>query len=72
MIDKVDLRVPAMTGFGPAMKETAVLLRYGPAAPFRATRFYEAVGDLRDSHGIDAVLHLGYPMPPGPSINAVN
>lgn len=60
MIDKVDVRIPAMTAFGPAMVETAALLRYGPVAPFRASRFYEAVGDLRKTHGIDAVLHLGY------------
>lgn len=60
MIDKVDLRVPAMTRYGPAMAETGAELRCGPVPPFRATRFYECVGDLRQTHGIDAVVHLGY------------
>jgi hypothetical protein len=60
MYDKVDLRVPAGTNFGPAMVETAALLRYGPAGSFRPSRFYACVGDLRKSHDLDVVLHLGY------------
>jgi hypothetical protein len=58
-VDKADVRIPWGTPF---TEEMAIgnQLRHGPVAPFRPSKFYSYVGDLRDSHDIDAVLHLDY------------
>jgi hypothetical protein len=60
VLDKVDLRVPEGAPFGQAISEAARELRMGPAPPFRASRFYQYVADLREFFRIDAVLHLNY------------
>lgn len=59
MIDKLDLRIPSMTDWAPTFASIGRLLRSGSAGPFRASRFYRYVGDLRE-YDIDAVLHLDY------------
>jgi hypothetical protein len=60
MIDKLDVRIPSMTAFAPEMAAVAADLRGGSIGPFRASRFYKYVADLRKSHGIDAIVHLEY------------
>ena len=56
MIDKIDVRVPAQTpysrGFGSLYGE----LRRSPDDPFRDSRHYGAVADLRP-YGYEAILH---------------
>lgn len=60
MIDKLDVRVPELATFTPQIADTLAQMRNAPVAPFRPARFYSYVGDLRKTHGIEAVLHLGY------------
>jgi hypothetical protein len=60
VIDKADLRIPWGTDFSKEIREIVAQLRHGQVPPFRPSKFYSYVGDLRESHDIDAVLHLGY------------
>ena len=60
MVDKLDLRLPQGGRFSREMEDIVVQLRHGPVPPFRSSKYYSYVGDLRESHNIDAVLHLGY------------
>jgi len=60
MIDKVDIRIPWLTPFSREIGDVIAQLRHGHVYPFRPAKFYSCVGDLRESHGIDAILHLNY------------
>ena len=58
MIDKLDVRVPGQTPFARELQKIIECLRHGAVGPVRPTRFYRYSGDLRESHDIDAILHL--------------
>lgn len=59
MIDKLDLRIPSLTEWAPSFAPIGAMLRRGPVGPFRCSRFYRYVGDLRE-YDIDAILHLEF------------
>ncbi len=58
MIDKVDVRIPEFASPGPALAEAFEGLRKHPVPPFRPSRHYQYVCDLRDDFDVDAVVHL--------------
>lgn len=59
VIDKVDVRIPAGTQFSTEFARLYPEIRNDPRVnPFRSTRYYDSVGDLR-RFGYDAVLHMG-------------
>jgi hypothetical protein len=58
VIDKVDLRVPEFALPGPILAGPLEELKRHPVALFRPSKHYQYVCDLRDSFGIDAVVHL--------------
>lgn len=59
MIDKLEIRVPHDTPFGPELNQIQHDLRRGfPTAGFRPTQHYALSGDLRP-FGIQAIVHLG-------------
>ncbi|MBS1800475.1 MAG: hypothetical protein JSS95_11695 [Acidobacteria bacterium] len=60
MIDKTDVRIAWGTPFSTEMEEIGKQLRRGQVAPFHPSRFYSFVGSLRETHNIDAILHLNY------------
>src|SRR4051812_46126417 len=49
-----------MTRFTPRFEQIASKLRLGIVPPFRPSRFYRFVGDLRRDYSLDAILHLEY------------
>ncbi|HWR35889.1 MAG TPA: hypothetical protein VN622_08490 [Clostridia bacterium] len=58
MIDKLDVRIPSDAPFHPEFNRLYSDLRYEPDKdPFRRTKHYELVGDLRE-YGHDAILHM--------------
>ena len=60
MVDKVDVRIPWHTRPSEQLKNTLAELQHGPMAPFRPSRHYAYMGDLREIFNIDAVLHLQF------------
>lgn len=60
MLDKVDLQIPEGTLPGPLFAPLYSQLRHHLVEPFRPSRFYHCVGDLRKTHNIDAIVSLGY------------
>jgi len=56
MIDKLDIRVPGQTFYSPTFDPLYAELRNDPKGPFRSSRHYLAVADLRP-FGYDAILH---------------
>jgi hypothetical protein len=60
LIDKLDSRVPSMTPFTPRFEKVIFQLRCGSIPPFRPSKFYRFVGDLRKDFDLDAILHLEY------------
>jgi hypothetical protein len=57
MIDKADLRVPRLTPFTPEFQEVYSASRNGDKSPWRSSRYFASVADLR-SLGYDARLHM--------------
>src|SRR5437764_8871552 len=59
MIDKLDLRVPAMTPLRPPFSELVYARTHGKRIPgASSSTYYEHVFDLR-RHGEDAIVHYG-------------
>lgn len=58
MIDKLDVRIPANAAPGPVLVEPFEELKKGLPPPFRASKYYQCVCDLRAYFDIDAVVHL--------------
>lgn len=56
MIDKVDVRIPEFALPRPALAEAFDGLRKHPVPPFRSSRYYQYVCDLRDDFDVDAVV----------------
>lgn len=58
MIDKVDVRIPGDARPGPALADSLARLRKQPIPPFRPSRHYQYICDLKEPFDIDAVVHL--------------
>jgi len=56
MIDKLDIRVPGPIPYTPEFSGLYAELRNDPKGPFRSSRLYLAVADLR-RYGHDAIIH---------------
>ena len=56
MIDKLDLRVPRLAGFSAEFQRLYQDLRNDPKGPFKPSKHYTAVADLR-RYGYPCVLH---------------
>lgn len=57
MVDKLDLRIPRHTPFSPAFDRLYPELRSLEKGPFRTSKYYEYVGDLRQ-YGLNVRLNL--------------
>ena len=62
MIDKLECPIPLGAPLKPAIAEIRAELRNShfktPAIPFKPTKYYQAVIDLREAAGVDALLHV--------------
>jgi hypothetical protein len=56
MIEKLDLRVPELAGFAAEFQRLYRDLRNDPKGPFKPSKHYTAVADLR-RYGYPCVLH---------------
>jgi len=60
VIDKLDVRIPEFTLPGPALADPIKQLKRCIVPPFRPSRYYQYVCDLREPFDIDAVVHLNF------------
>lgn len=58
MIDKVDVQIPGDARPGPVLAHSIAQLRKYPVPPFRSSRHYQFICDLREPFETDAVVHL--------------